>query len=172
MRTRVRRPAAAPAPASAPVSEGLSDFLDDPTKTHRVPGATRAKAMADINAAMLAAESRAKTGDWDGADARVMLGLYAWCHRSVYGVPPVELEGQAEFRIASRAALRVLHDRFEDDAARCAIFIRWSWKREKERAEWAKREKKDRNRMGWRLQFSDRQVTDFRVAEQARRGTR
>lgn len=119
---------------------------------------------------MLSAEARAKTGDWEGADGRVMLGLYAWCHRSVYGVAPVELESTAEFRVASRAALRVLHDRFDDDPAACAIFIRWSWKREKERAEWARANKRDRNRMGWRLQFSDRQVTDFRVARQSKRG--
>lgn len=168
MRSRVRRPTA-PAPEASAVSEGLADFLEDPTRAHRVPGAQRARSLPDIEAAMRDAEARAKSGDWEGADARAMLGLYAWCHRSVYGVAPAELESVGEFRIASRAALRVLHDRFEDDAARCAIFIRWSWKREKERAAWASREKKDRNRMGWRLQFSDRQVTDFRVAEQARR---
>lgn len=170
MRSRVRRPAAPAATPATPVSDGLSDFLEDPSTAHRVPGATRAKALPDIEAAMRDAEARARTGDWDGADARTILGLYAWCHRSVYGVVPAELEAVGEFRIASRAALRVLHERFDDDAARCAIFVRWSWKREKERAEWAKRERKDRNRMGWRLQFSDRQVTDFRVAETARRG--
>lgn len=171
MRTRVRRPTSEPAaPAPVEVSEGLSDLLDDPSRSARVSGGSRARAMPDIQAAMLAAEGRAKSGDWSGADARTMLGLYAWCHRSVYGVAPVELENVGEFKIASRAALRVLHDRFDDDPAQCAIFIRWSWKREKERAAWAAREKKDRNRMGWRLQFSDRQVTDFRVAASARKG--
>jgi hypothetical protein len=170
VRARVRRPTAPSSPSGPAVSEGLADFLDDPTKKHRVAGAQRARPLADIDAAMLSAEGRAKSGDWVGADARTMLGLYAWCHRSVYGIAPVELEGVGEFRIAARAALRVLHERFDDDPAQCAIFIRWSWKREKERAAWASREKKDRNRMGWRLQFSDKQVTDFRVAASARRG--
>lgn len=124
--------------------------------------------MRDIDVALRAAETRARSGDWEDADARTILGLYAWCHRSVYGVAPVELENQAEFRIASRAALRMLHERFGDDAARCALFVKWSWKREKDRAAWATREKKDRNRMGWRMQFSDRQLTDFRVATAAR----
>lgn len=119
---------------------------------------------------MLSAEARAKSGDWEGADSRTLLGLYAWCHRSVYGVEPIELRSIGEFRIAARAALRVLHSHFADDVAQCAIFIRWSWKREKERAAWAAREKKDRNRMGWRLQFSDRQVTDFLAAAASRRG--
>lgn len=167
MMSRVRRP---PAGDFVAESSGLGDFLDDPSKAGRVPGATRARPLADISAAMLSAEARSKSGDWEGADARTMVGLYAWCHRSVYNVAPVELESVGEFRIASRAALRVLHERFSDDAAQCAIFIRWSWKREKERAAWAARERKDRNRMGWRLQFSDRQITDFRVAANARKG--
>jgi hypothetical protein len=169
--TRVRRPRP-PQTEEAPqieASSGLSALLEDPSRAGRVPGATRAKGLSDIDAAIRAAEARSKSGDWSDADARTMLGLYAWCHRSVYGVPPVELESIGEFRIASRAALRVLHDRFDDDGAQCAIFIRWSWKREKDRAAWAQREKKDRNRMGWRLQFSDRQVTDFRVAAAGRR---
>jgi hypothetical protein len=163
----VRRPTP---PEPIAVSEGLSDFLDDPTKAHRVAGATRGRALSDIQAAIRSADARAKSGEWDGADARTMLGLYAWCHRSVYSVEPVELENAAEFRAASRAALRVLHTHFDDDGARCAIFIRWAWKREKERSEWAKREKKDRNRMGWRMQFGDKLVTDFRVAASQRRG--
>jgi len=162
MRTRVRRP------ATSAVSEAASEFLADPTKADRIPGAKRAKAMKEIEVALAAAETRAKSGEWGDADARTLVGLYAWCHRSVYDVIPVELESITEFRIASRAALRVLHERFEDDAAAAAIFIRWSWKREKERADWCRANKRDRNRMGWRLQFSDRQVTDFRVAAAGR----
>lgn len=160
MRSRVRR--TPPAPEVA-ISEGLADFLEDPTKTARAPGAVRPKGQPEIVIAMNAAEVCAKTGDWGEANARTILGLYAYCHRSVYGVAPAELENIGEFKIASRAALRVLHDRFDDDAAACAIFVRWSWKREKERSDWATKNNRDRNRMGWRLQFSDRQVTDFRV---------
>lgn len=166
MQRRVRRPTT-PRPD---VSDAASDFLEEPVAAARTPGLKRAGTMPDIAAAILAAEACARSGDWSRADGRTMLGLYAFCHRSVYGVPPLELESVGEFRIASRAALRVLHDRFDDDASSCAIFIRWSWKREKERAAWATRERKDRNRMGWRLQFSDRQVADFRIALSARKG--
>jgi len=168
-RRRKVAPGAPPAtPQATPShSEGLSELFE--SREEKRPGVKRARALPDIQVAMLSAEARAKNGDWSGADARVLLGLYAWCHRAVYGVAPAELESVGEFRIASRATLRVLHDRFEDDAAQCALFIRWSWKREKERAAWAQREKRDRNRMGWRLQFSDRQVTDFRVASSTRK---
>jgi len=166
MRSRVRRPAA-PVDVT-PELGGLGDFLADPAKVGRVEG-ERGRTMADIETATRAAEARAKSGDWDGADARTILGLYAWCHRSVYGITPVELEAVGEFRIAARAALRVLHEFFDDDAAACALFVRWSWKREKDRAAWAKGKGYDRNRMGWRLQFSGKQITDYRVAQTAKR---
>lgn len=159
MRTRTRKPS-----VPSDVTGAAADFLDDPVASQRLPGMKRAAPLKDIEVAVREAERRARSGEWGDADARTLVGFYAWCHRSVYTVLPVELEGVGEFRIAARAALRVLHDRFDDDAARAAHFIKWSWKREKERADWCRANKRDRNRMGWRLQFSDRQVTDYRVA--------
>lgn len=157
MRSRVRK---SPAPAkSAPISSGLEDLFEE----RRAPGA-RAKSHRDIDAAILNAEACAKSGDWSRADARVIVGFYAWCHRSVYGVAPVELENVAEFRLASRAAHRMLHERFDDDVTAMVLMVRWSWRRAKQRAEWLRTQNREINRMGWRLQFSDRMLTDYRVA--------
>lgn len=171
MRSRVRRVDAAPREASAPkVSEGLAGFMDDPIKEAKIKGGRRLPPTTEIKLAMRSAEACAKSGDWSAADARTLLGLYAFCHASVYKIAPVELENIAEFRIASRVALQLLHSHFDDDASACAIFIRWSWKREKERAAWAAKNNKDRNRMGWRFQFSAKLVTDYLVARAAHVG--
>ena len=165
----IEEPASAPARAPRDVGDALSDLFDE---SHKTVKGQRGGALKDIDAAILTAEHRVRSGEWDDADAGALLGLYAWCHRSVYGVTPVELEGVAEYRAAKRAVVRVLHDRFADKPKAVALFIKWSWKREKDRAAWAAANQKDRNRMGWRLQFSDRQVTDFRVAMSARSVTR
>jgi hypothetical protein len=146
--------------------DALSDFLqNDPSKVARLNHAKRAKGLSDLEVAVAEAERRARTADWEDADARAFVGFYAWCHRSVYGVLPVELDAIGEFKIAVRAAVRVLRERFDNDAVEMARFIRWSWVREKARSTWARSQNVDRNRMGWRLQFSDRQITDHRVAK-------
>lgn len=161
MRSRVRSPDG--------TTDPLADFLRDPSSEGRIAGAKRATKESDLEAAVSNAAARVRSGEWGDADGRLLVGLYAWCHRATYGILPPELEDRAEFRAASRAALKVLHDSFDDDGAATAVFMRWAWKREKERSAWAAREKIDRNRMGWRLQFSLRLVGDFRVAT-ARRG--
>lgn len=167
MRSRVRRQQPVSMP---PASSALDSFLADPAKSERIPGAKREKPKTALHTAMLSAEMRAKSGEWDDAEQRTLVGLYAVCHRNVYGVIPVELENPAEFSMASRAAATILHTRFDDDVPATAIFIRWLWKREKERVEWARTQKRDRNRMGWRMQFSDRAVGDFLVARAAHKG--
>jgi len=120
-----------------------------------------------LASALRVVEARIRDGGgW--TNARELVGLYAWCHRSVYKVLPVELEAQNEFSAAARAATSMLHAHFDDDMDAAVAFVKWAWQREKGRADWARREKKDRNRMGWRLQFSPRHVTDYRVAQSGR----
>jgi len=146
----------------------LGELLDDP-RAHRIAGATRSRTLSDLAVVVERVDVMIRSREgWDDAGPRELVGLYAWCHRSVYNVLPVELEVVAEFRAASRAALSLLHQHFHDDPVAAVQFIKWSWKREQGRADWAKREKKDRNRMGWRLQFSPRQITDYRVAVSGR----
>lgn len=152
------------------MSDALAEFMTDPLKEQKIKGGKREKALSEIERATRLAEKCGETGDWSNADARTLLGLYALCHRTIYGVAPVELENVAEFRVASRAALTILHGHFSDDVVAAALFVRWCWKREKERAEWAKTANRDRNRMGWRMQFSAKLVTDFLVARAARKG--
>lgn len=124
----------------------------------------KAKSMPPIEVALDDAKRRAKSGDWEGSKGATFIGLYALCHEMVYGVVPDELYEQQTFRAAAKFALKVLRDRFEDDADQCAAFMRWSWEREKRKHTWAQANGLDRNRLGWKLQFATTMLTDYRVA--------
>lgn len=163
MRVRKKKRAVMEEPVQAGNGYGLEGFLADPAKRGKLRDARRSKPLSDLEVVVSNAEARARSGEWADADARALVGLYAWCHRSVYGVLPIELELAGEFRTAVRCAGLLAHKHFADDMVSVVLFIKWSWKREKGRAKWAREKKIERNRMGWRLQFSARQVTDFLV---------
>ena len=134
----------------------------------KISGGERARPLEGLDAEILKAETRARSGEWADAKPAVFIGLYAICHRLVYGVLPLELKEQAEFRQASRSALTCLHAHFDDDCDAFATFVRWAWKREEGRAKYAKEQGWDRKRMGWRLLFSAHTVTDYRAGPGAR----
>jgi hypothetical protein len=105
---------------------------------------------------------------FDSAKASELVGLYSLLHALVYGVRPEELA--VEWTSAVAAARRQLVSQFDGRPSRLVAFLRWTWKRE------SKREKKRRSngasevyRVGWRLQFGNSLLTDYRVAV-ARRG--
>jgi hypothetical protein len=130
----------------------------------RAPAGGRRRDLPDVEIAIAAADVAARSGDWDSATPKTFVGLYAWCHRATYHVDAQELLQKAEFVAACRAASKILQHDFEDDGGAFALFIRWAWKREKERVEWAQRQRVERGRLGWRLLFSPRFVTDYRVS--------
>ena len=135
----------------------------------KMSGETKSTALSDIEANTKIAEARSLSGDWDGARGRVFVGLYAVCHRVVYGVAPLELEQKPEFQAASRAALSCLHGHFDDDSDALATFVRWAWKREEGRAKYAREQRWDgRKRLGWRLLFSAHTVTDYLAERRGR----
>lgn len=153
----------------APSSAGLGDWLDE-----SVPKTPRTRAMSDYEVAKSDAETRSRSGDWASSNAAAFVGLYAVCHERLYRVEPLELKAKAEFRAAARQASMLLA-RFNNDGELFARFIVWTWERQKRRSEWFKRkneemgEKGDTFRMGWRLQFSPKTETDFRVEISSKR---
>ena len=125
-----------------------------------------------ISKASVEADAMATAGTWDGARGVHLVALYAWMHREVYGVEASELSptsgaGQKEWALAGVLAQRFCAQNFGGEMAECVEFMRWAWKREQFK------ERKRRNgearaedqgfRMGWRLQFSARLATDYRV---------
>ncbi len=142
----------------------MGDFLEHGKKKRkkrpRAPVGTRPT---PIEEALVDARARAESGDWGGAGGSALVGLYAHCHEAVYGVCPAELDARDQFKVATRLAAQVVRSHFDGDCDAAAAFVRWTWLREKGREEWARREGKERGRVGWRLQFSAQLVTDFRV---------
>ncbi len=121
--------------------------------------------LSDLDVAIRSAESRAKSGEWHGSTGSVLVGLYAMLHRRVYSVDAAELESQTEMKRASAAARKVLTDSFRNDADAVVEFVKWAWKREQKRAEWARQNGRDRSRLSWRFLFSASMVSDYRVDE-------
>lgn len=114
------------------------------------------------------ASRRAREEDWVGAKAAVFLGLYANCHKEVYGVEAAELE-QANLRKAAFFLCnRFFKASFNEDPLEFAAFFQWVWRREIARMR--------RNtgsyvfRMTWRLMFSGTILTDWRMAKHRANG--
>jgi hypothetical protein len=121
----------------------------------RVSSGTWDKALDDGHAMLL-------SGEWDEARPIHFVAAYALLHKKVYAVECSELTPQARL-YASGAAARMLRDEFGDERAEMAEFLRWTWKREKEREAWRRAKNRAGGRIGWRLQFGGSLLTDYRL---------
>jgi hypothetical protein len=149
-----------PAPLLVPEAAQKPDpFLDE-----RPTGRKASGYLKPLTAAFQCAESRSESGNWKDATPNDFVGLYAVCHKMVYGVLPDELNEKKLYALARKRIASVLHSQFDDDPAELAEFVRWVWTREAERVQWAKSKGFTRNRIGVLLQFSASMVTDYRVA--------
>lgn len=144
----------------------LGGFLADRSK----PSGVRERKKTSAEVAEADAKRRAQTGEWEDARPSTIVGLYAVCHRMVYGVAPIEFEDNAEFASATRSASALLTSQFAGDAVAMAAFVRWAWKREQGRAKWAREQGRDLNRMVWRFVFTRSKVGDYRVDLSNHRG--
>ncbi len=166
-RRRKKKPGSHKPPADESRLESARDsvasFLSHKSKRTPVGGAAKTPALKPVEVAVLDAENRSKAGTWTGATGRTFVGLYALCHRIVYGEIPLELFEKMEFSIAARMATKALHEWFVDDPTFLVEFVKWSWTREESRDAWAIREGKDRTRMRARFQFSAAMVQDWRI---------
>lgn len=173
MRTRTRNPV----PPTAPIAEtngtsaprtgvfggggmSVASFLESTPKVR-----ASHQRLNDLDLALRNAESRAKSGEWDGVTGAILVGLYAMLHVRVYHVRPEELAVQTEFRRAASAAKKVLSTHFREDGDAMVEFVKWAWSREKKRAEWARQKQQQRGRMQWRFMFSASMVTDYRAEQ-------
>lgn len=172
MRTRTRNAA----PPAAPIEEQESATTQQPAKfgggglsVSAFLETTRARAthqrLSELDLALRNAEARAKSGEWDGVSGSILVGLYAMLHVRVYHVRPEELSSQVEFRRAAGAAKRILVTHFNADGDAMVEFMKWSWAREKKRAEWARQKQHARSRMQWRFMFAASMVTDYRAEQ-------
>ncbi len=99
------------------------------------------------------------------AKPRHFVALYVRLHHHVYGVMPSELAREKAYVSAVAAATALLRE-FDGSNDRLARFLRWTWRREKEREGWRKlNPQKGGGRLSWRAQFCSRSILDdYRVA--------
>jgi hypothetical protein len=108
------------------------------------------------------AKEMQEANDWQGAGAAELVGLYAVLHEHVYGVAPEEV---ADVWLAAvSAAKRMLERDFEGSVESMVDFLRWTWRRERNREKKRAANGDGSFRIGWRLQFVARNLmTDYRV---------
>lgn len=93
---------------------------------------------------------------WSDAEPREIVGLYSLLHSRVYGVHPAELDGP-DYLGAVSAARRVIK---EIGGAAAFELVRWKWNQ----IEFRMQKGSDNGfRLGWRIQFSQATLVDFRV---------
>lgn len=102
------------------------------------------------------------SGDWSDASPAVFVALYALLHERVYDVEPAELTPKERLHAAGAAARLLLHT-FGGDKSKLAEFMRWTWMREAKTEKWRRDNIQPGRRIGWRLQFGQALVTDWRL---------
>lgn len=141
-------------------AKGIQGFVQTATRKR---GGSSSGALLPVEEQLDNAERRARSGDWDSACGATMVGLYAFCHRLIYGIVPEELKEPGTFKVAARVAARFVRTHFDGDWSVAAEFLKWSWEREKGRHTWGLANGVQRSRLSWRLQFSATMVTDWKV---------
>jgi len=111
-----------------------------------------------------------EVGDWKPASPYHLIALVAFCHESVYGIADSELQNPQRFGLAGHVCKTFVEREFNNDITQAVVFIKWSWDRERKRESWRVQNGKAGFRLGWRLQFSDSLLTDYRL-DQRRRGS-
>lgn len=100
--------------------------------------------------------TKSREGDWSELEPSTLLGLYAYCHEKVYGVLPEELAD--DWYPAVSTVTKFMK---KQEGLNFPAFIRWCWQRERR----SRTKNPDSDfRIGWRYQFSQKMVTDYKVA--------
>ncbi len=143
----------------------LAGFLGTPKPKRKVnPGSRRKQHIAEIR-------QRVEAKDWTDVSAGKLVALYWFCHETVYGVEPTELDSAATWRAAMLQSGRMVRDNFDSDVQRAIRFMQWVWSEEQRRETWRRNNDKNGKRINWRMQFIFGDlVTDYRAAQSRKQG--
>lgn len=126
--------------------------------------------MGDAKWAKVVAETKEMlaSGDFSAAEPPHAVALFEQFHTEVYGVAPADL-GSKERAYACAAARRLLDAQFGGDVDALLEFVAWTWKDQRQKMKWVEASGNVLNfRISWYVQFSMRQVTDWRVKNHRR----
>lgn len=101
--------------------------------------------------------------DFDGMHPRHLVAMYIIAHEWIYGVRPSEVVGKVAQGAVS-ACKKMMREEFDDDPVNLLRYLRHTFKKEKEREEWRRKN----NQPGARLSYRDvfvyrRKLDDYRV---------
>lgn len=144
-----------------PGAMSISRFASEPPSRPDRRGDSFSKS--SMGKAREQARAMAQSGEWSDATSSHFVALYEYFHTVVYEVAPAELSVAREWANAAAAAARLLHAQFADDPAAMASFMRWVWRKEQETETWRRANKRSGRSIGWRLQFSEMLVTQWRI---------
>lgn len=111
---------------------------------------------AAINRLMAEVSEMSRTGNWDGATTPAhYLALWCLVHDHVYGSRPTELVNE-QWLGALSALKKLLRDECGGRYDVLRVYIRYFWRREKDRQEWRHQNGKPPHAITWRDCFVDR----------------
>lgn len=109
------------------------------------------------------------TGDWSNARPTHFVALFCILHEKVYGIAPALTARDKKTAAAVAGAMLKHPEKFAGDANEMASFILWTWKREKGREEWRRKNGRSGGSITWGAQFNGAIFTDWRI-DVVRRG--
>lgn len=150
----------APAPPTHVVALSLEEFAP-PKRPKRKTRPSTGKT--DRERFYTEAEEWRAAGRWDAFKPGHFVALYGLCHEKVYGIFPTELTQASTFALARMTAKRVLEKEFDGKVQLMRAFIAWTWKREEGREKWRRENGGHGGRIGWKWQFNQSLVTEYRI---------
>ena len=128
---------------------------------------TKAKILKFVNQV----DAKMAAQDWEGYSPSLVVALYMWCHKEVYGVEQLELQSPAVFEKARMQAARQRKEHFENDVEKQLLFMRWVWRRERGYEEWRRNNGGVGKTIHWYRQFvSAEMVMAYRIDEARKNG--
>lgn len=106
--------------------------------------------------------------EWEDAEPKHFVALYAWLYHKVYGFECALLQGGDDAARACGGARRCLSE-FADDATEFASYMRWLWARETAHERYRRDNKQEGRVMSWHLSFSTKMVVEYRIQKARRR---
>lgn len=102
--------------------------------------------------------------EWGDAQPRHIVGLYIILHTWCYEVAPADMLGPILMGAMS-AAKKLVTDEFGGSVDDAVAYVKWAWRREKERETWRRSKQIDGRRLTWRTLLMYREyVTEYRMA--------
>lgn len=110
-------------------------------------------------------------GEWEKAEPKHFVALYADLHFRCYGIEPGDM-GPKERAFASKLAGDMLEKDFAGNRLEMSRFVAWVWTREKGREEWRRENGRAGGRVTWRSQFGRAVLTEYRLEEARKKARR